>query len=282
MIKLSWGGLRPSRLFVFIMKIRIGNDIRLSLRLNFGGKDINILSLHALLINATLRDEIETYNSNKNKFVGRFPVEPFLKEFEPNSHNVNSAGNGKYKASVYNQYNGFGVNPDWDNTPPIMDVNITEYQCEVVRTKDPSVVILPFPAIDQKRVGKYDIVVVATIADAGYTNGSRTITANYKDAFELVSDSQQDGVISPIGLEVDGVFTSSVTDTYVENGSYSGNSITLTRNDNSTVDIDVSSINDNIDAVRNSVDAVNNSITTVNNDISDVRSDVDSMLVWQN
>jgi hypothetical protein len=85
----------------------------------------------------------------------------------------------------------------------------------------------------------YDIVVVANIADSGYDNGSRTITADYKNAFELVDNSQQEGVISPIGIEVNDVFTHFNDDLYVVSGEYSDDSIILTRNDSETIGINV-------------------------------------------
>lgn len=101
---ISWGGLRPSWLFyLYIMKIRIGNDIRLKLHLSFSGdedKTVNIKSLKVFFINTTLKEKFEKEYIKKNRFVGRFPIEPFLDEFEPTAFAINSGGFPNYYAIV--------------------------------------------------------------------------------------------------------------------------------------------------------------------------------------
>lgn len=102
------------------MKIRIGNDIRLQISLRFRDLDkiVNIQSIKAFFINTTLKDELDKQYKRKNRFVGRFPIEPFLDEFEPNAFAINSAGYPKYHAIVHNRYNGFGLRPNWDKCFP--------------------------------------------------------------------------------------------------------------------------------------------------------------------
>jgi hypothetical protein len=40
-------------------KVRIGNDIRMKVRLSFGEEYANILSVRAIFINKTLKDKLE-------------------------------------------------------------------------------------------------------------------------------------------------------------------------------------------------------------------------------
>lgn len=106
----------------------------------------NVLTARAFFVNTTLKEKLEKEYIKKNRFIGRFPIEPFVDEFEPCCRNINSVGYPNYRAYVHNTYNGFGVNPDWKKSMPIRDVDITKYQSEVERTVDPDTIIVTFPA----------------------------------------------------------------------------------------------------------------------------------------
>lgn len=225
------------------MKIRIGNDIRLKIRLFFNedeSKTVNVLSIKPYFINTTLKDKFEKEHIKKNRFVGRFPIEPFIDEFEPSAYAINSSGYPKYHAIVKNQYNGFGIRPNWKKSFPIKEVNITEYLAECERTQNRDTVTVTFPAEAQLYPGTYKLVVVAKIYDPGYRNNERTITVDYCNVFELVS-SCEEGVDKPVQINIDNDSESSSVpgDVYVVSGTYSTDSLTLVRNDGRDVNIHI-------------------------------------------
>lgn len=226
-------------------KVRIGNDIRLKIQLTYGGTadQANILSAQAFFVNTTLKKALEDEYKKKSKFIGRFPIKPFVDEFNPDDYNINSTGHPRYHTAVVNQYNGFGLNPDWKKCAPIADRNITVYRCNVVHTEDPKVIIVTFPASAQKFEGEYELVITANIFDSGYETHSRTVTANYKSIFELVSDSQEESVDNPVQIEINNASDpEQPQDIYIVAGTYDNDSIKLRRNDFGRIDIDVSPI----------------------------------------
>lgn len=231
-------------------KIRLGNDIRLKIQLALTKSTdyVNIQSLRAIFVNRTLKDKLKAEYKNKNRFIGRFPIEPFVDEYEPTKHDINCSGLPRYRAFVVNQYNGFGLHPDWKKCCPVREMPITEYQSEVTHTADRRVVSLLFPAEAQLYTGVYDLIVIARIIDPRFKNNVRTVTADYKGIFELVKDSEA-GIDSPIQIEIDnnndpddpnGEYPSE--DVYVISGSYSDDNIQLKRTDKGVVDIDISPI----------------------------------------
>ena len=230
-------------------KIRRGNDIQLKIQLRLNNSDefANIQSLRAVFVNSTLKDKLEKEYIKKNRFIGRFPIEPFTDEFEPTAYNVNSTGRHCYRVFVHNQYNGFGVYPDWKKSMPIRDVDYTNYYAEISRTRDTKTVVVTFPAEAQLFDGVYGLVVIAKIYDSGYKNNTRTITTNYNNLFELVGDSE-DATDQKVQIEVtDAENTEPSGDIYVVSGTYAGSvdgkeTIKLSRSDNSVVNIDVNSI----------------------------------------
>ena len=226
------------------MKIRIGNDIRLKIQLTFGdSSSANVLSAEAFFVNTTLKNKLEQEYKKKNRFIGRFPIEPFTNEFEPSEYCINASGLPKYKAYVINSYNGIGLKPNWKNIAPIKEVDYTVYRTGIERTVDPSIVVVTLPASAQLYEGEYELVVTAKVFDQGYANNERTVTANYKNVFELVSDSQAESVNNPVQIDI--VNTSNdedINDVYVIAGRYDNNSIHLSRNDNAAVNIDISPI----------------------------------------
>lgn len=226
-------------------KIRKGNDIRLKIQLRLANKDeyANIQSLRAIFVNTTLKEKLEKEFIKKNRFIGRFPIEPFVKEFEPCEYNIHSTGYGRYRAFVYNEYCGFGLYPDWKKCMPIRDIDVTTYYAPITNTEDPYIKIIDFPAQAQKYEGVYQLILIAKIADPGYKDFQRTVTINNNNIFELVGDSEEEGVDNPVQIEiVDQSSTEPLQDVYVIAGGYSDKTVHLRRNDNSVIDVDVSPI----------------------------------------
>lgn len=236
------------------MKVRIGNDIRLKIRLPLTNntedpKPTNIISARAFFVNSTLEAEFKNKLAKKNRFIGRFPIEPFVDEFQPTAYNINCSGFPKYRAFVHNQYNGFGINPNWKECAPIKDVNITRYESQIEYTADRSKIIVTFPAEAQLYTGVYSLVVVGEIYDEGYRHNKRTVTVNTNNLFELVGNSEDQSDIDPdiiensALLEIDNV-DSDITpdDIYVVAGAYGNNNINLHRTDHGRVSVDVSPI----------------------------------------
>ena len=228
------------------MKIRLGNDIRLKVQLPNNpvtGQRYNIISARAFFVNATLEEDIQKKYIKKNRFIGRFPIEPFVDEFEPTAYNINCSGNPKYRAFVCNQYNGFGVKPNWKECMPVKDVNITRYESQVDQTVNSNEIVVTFPASAQLYAGKYILIIVATIFDAGYSNNGRTITTDMQNVFELVNTSaEEQNIDHPVFIEIDNTSDEQSNDIYVVSGSYNDDNVILTRSDNSHVNIDLSPI----------------------------------------
>ena len=225
------------------MKVLIGNDIRVKVQLSFNGVPANILSAKAMFVNKTMKDKLVKEYQKKNRFIGRFPIEPFVNEFEPNEYNINSCGMyPKYKAYVVNRYNGFGVRPNWKNCAPIKEVDASEYCSKISFTTDNKTIIATFPGVAQRYVGVYDMIVVARVLDNNYECNSRTVTARLNNVFELVEDPDE-AVDNPVQINIiDSEDTPTVQDVYVINGSYNDGNIRLSRNDSETVDINISEI----------------------------------------
>lgn len=218
------------------MKIRIGNDVQLRINLSLGdGVDnTNIQSARVIFVNSNLTD---------SRFIGRFPIEPFEDEFIPNSYCINSLGNPKYYAKVRNRYNGFGVYPDWNKCLPIEQPFAPEHQSDIIGTGDSPSVTAVFPAIKQRRVGIYNVIVIVNIYDQDYPRGIRTMTIDIKNVFELVRTTEEADINGPAQIEVDDhSINGDVSDVFIVSGSYSNNGIRLRRNDNGVVSIDVSPI----------------------------------------
>lgn len=224
-------------------KVKIGNDVRFKIQLSLGEEAANILGAEAFFTNTTMKKAIEDEYGRINKFIGRFPIEPFKKEYEPTHYNINSCGpNTRYYAAAANMYKGFGLHPEWER--PNIDRMIAQctYKCEVEFTQDPKVVIVTFPAEAQVFEGKYELTVAARVYDDRYKNNTRTVNATFSNLFELV-DSQLEAVDNPVQIELMNLDDSdSVKDVYVVAGKYDNNSIKVSRNDSGVVDIDVSPI----------------------------------------
>ena len=223
------------------MKIRIGNDLRFRVQLDLNGKYANIQSVKAYFINTTLKEKWEEEYKKKNRFIGRFPIEPFVDEFEPCAYNINSCGRPGYHAVVFNQYKGFGLHPHWKEALPIKSAKFFKYYADVDRTEDPTIMIVNFPAEAQAFTGTYELVITAEVYDSGYKHNTRTVTANYKDVVELVKNSEDEDTPTNIVFVPD-EYTPIGEDRYVVDGNYRNNHITLERNDGVEVDVDISNV----------------------------------------
>lgn len=137
-----------------------------------------IINARAFFVNDTLKEQLEKEYIKKNRFIGRFPIEPFVNEFQPTPHNINNSGLPKYRAFVHNEYCGFGVNPNWDKCFPFGDKNITVYESKVEYDADGTKIIVTFPAEAQLYPGEYSLVVIGNIYDEGYSGNKRTITVD--------------------------------------------------------------------------------------------------------
>lgn len=191
------------------MKIRIGNDIKLRVKLL--GKDeinsITINSVKAYIINTSVEKIALENLQNKTKFISRFPIEPEIDMYCSTSYNINSSGYPSYHAfpknHVIGSYAGFGTNPNWSNIyKAVPDHNFSEYLAPVKATADKDVIEVYFPAEAQLYTGDYKIVVVAKLYEPGFSlNNLRTVTMDYENVFTLVNTSEE-GVDSAVSLNV--------------------------------------------------------------------------------
>lgn len=249
------------------MKVRIGNDIRLKIELalnkitswKFGGEfpvifdnpstageKVDIANVHtarAFFVNTTLKEKLKAEFKKKNRFIGRFPIEPFVNEFEPTAYNINSTGFPKYNVVVPNQYRGFGLNPNWKECLPLKERNITVYESEITHTRNAGTIVVDFPAEAQLFPGEYELLVVAQVYSPGYKGNVRTVTSNYKNIFELVEDVDDADVENKVQIEINNEDdTDDVADIYVKSGSYTDDAVNLKRTDGSVVSVDISPV----------------------------------------
>lgn len=171
------------------MRIRVGNDIRIIIKLYSDDKQINFQSVSAFLYNTT-QERIRKEKEEKiNRFIGRFPKEPFSNIYSPTEYNINCIGNHYHVKPFVKVYNGFGVKPDWKDiygchVPP------TSRRVEVFFREKKNEIELRFPACWQLGEGDYSITVIGEVFDPGFNdNNLRTIVYDYKDVFTLVDKS---------------------------------------------------------------------------------------------
>lgn len=204
----------------------------------------HIINARAFFVNNTLKEKIEKEYIKKNRFIGRFPIEPFVDEFQPTAHNINNIGFPKYRAFVHNEYKGFGVHPDWKRCFPFGDVNITIYESKIeYKGNNSEDIIVTFPAYAQKYPGEYSLIVIGEVYDEGYSCNKRTITVNRNNIFELVKDTDEQDLDKPVMIEINNVENQTEQkDIYVVAGKYDNDAIHLNRTDPGVVDIDISPI----------------------------------------
>lgn len=152
------------------MKIRIGNDIKLVVKLlgNSSIGAINIQSVKAYIINTTMQEAMINDLKNKTRFISRFPIEPESDAYITTPYNINCSGYPSYRAfpqtCIVGPYSGFGVYPDWNKIyKPVPKYNFIEYPAPVEATSAKDVVNVFFPADAQLFTGDYKLVIVAKI-----------------------------------------------------------------------------------------------------------------------
>lgn len=125
---------------------------------------------------------------DEKKHKNRFPKEPYTDTFRSSSYNINMCGRPTYFVHV-NNYTGFGVYPDWRS---IYSCPCDEYLAPSKRTEDIDTIEVLFPAVDQRALGVYNLIVVAKLYEPGYgPDNTRTVTIDYPHVFELVKSTEE-------------------------------------------------------------------------------------------
>lgn len=254
------------------MKVRIGNDIKLSvlftykdgawyigdkfpIRLGATGENntqnVNIKSIKAFLINTTKRKEIYDDLKKKTRFVSRFPIEPYFEAYSSTPYDIKSCGRPGWRAFPHNMkhrsYPGFGVYPAWDRFESAKTLRLTEYQAPATAAEEANKIYVFFPAEAQLFTGTYSLVITAKIYQPGYNaNNLRTITVDCGEVLTLV-DNSEDGVDGDITIDVAASNDSDrgatvVPDIYVMSGKYDDNNLTLNLTNDRDVMVDFSEL----------------------------------------
>lgn len=272
-------------------KINIGSDIKLTVRLNTSYlAPLNIHSVQAYLINTSVKSDLEgqikaaydEYNlamaekADKIRYISRFPMEPYFKDYMSNCYNIGQCGHPHYYARHCHcvpMYCGFCAYPHtfdgfrnhlwahYDMDPLRQKIKRAEdlyhrteqflqYRALVEQTADPAIINVYFPGSDQIKTGVYKLLLVVKVYQPGYSNFTdfKTITISYDGVFELVTEGGGDtnitiGVVPTEGYTGGGQYGTS-GDKYVVQGDYNGSGyIQLTLNDGSQLrsPIDVTS-----------------------------------------
>lgn len=230
------------------MRVRIGNDIKLFLSLvEDENQPLNIISCEAFIVNRTAQKRAIEDIKKKTRFLSRFPMYNELSNFEPSEYNINIVGNLAYNCYPHrhnhHQHCGFGIYPNWDKfyTPIVDNCNLTSYKPQIKFTNQRNVISIMFPAEAQLYTGTYDIIVVAKTYAEGFSKDNlRTITVDYRDAFTLVSSSEE-GDTGDITINIaNGAYDEkdpNSYDIYVKSGKYEDESLKLNRSDGVEIDI---------------------------------------------
>ena len=171
-------------------RIRIGNDIRVQ------------TTLHELKdFDATMIKQLRCY------FIPNIEeaVNPFPQTYDPAQYTVCNCGKPKYNVFPCNidaphwfpGYNGFGVN----STPFIRFEK--EYLAPSRLLAEQNKIEAYFPAVDQKLLSEYRVVIVLTLYQAGWgTDNLRTYTIDKGIVFALTSDDRDIDTDTIIDLDV--------------------------------------------------------------------------------
>ena len=171
-------------------RIRIGNDIRVQ------------TTLHELKdFDATMIKQLRCY------FIPNIEeaVNPFPQTYDPAQYTVCNCGKPKYNVFPCNidaphwfpGYNGFGVN----STPFIRFEK--EYLAPSRLLAEQNKIEAYFPAVDQKLLSEYRVVIVLTLYQAGWgTDNLRTYTIDKGIVFALTSDDRDIDTDTTIDLDV--------------------------------------------------------------------------------
>ena len=230
------------------------------LNIKTGMNSVCIRSVKAILINETLKQKRIKDLKNKDKFISRFPIEPYLRAYASSPYNIHNSGYPTWRAypknHMFASYHGFGVNPDWDSIyREIPTRNDIEYLANTAATDKQNVVEVIFPAQHQLHTGVYSLIIVAQVYAPGYNSHNlKTYTIDVPNVFELVTTSAE-GMDTDIFVDVtalmdklpeDVVYTSDAADVFVRSGWASNENgsdiINLNRTDDSTVQVNLDSI----------------------------------------
>ena len=171
-------------------RIRIGNDIRVQ------------TTLHELKdFDATMIKQLRCY------FIPNIEeaANPFPQTYDPAQYTVCNCGKPKYNVFPCNidaphwfpGYNGFGVN----STPFIRFEK--EYLAPSRLLAEQNKIEAYFPAVDQKLLSEYRVVIVLTLYQAGWgTDNLRTYTIDKGIVFALTSDDRDIDTDTVIDLDV--------------------------------------------------------------------------------
>ena len=171
-------------------RIRIGNDIRVQ------------TTLHELKdFDATMIKQLRCY------FIPNIEeaANPFPQTYDPAQYTICNCGKPKYNVFPCNidaphwfpGYNGFGVN----STPFIRFEK--EYLAPSRLLAEQNKIEAYFPAVDQKLLSEYRVVIVLTLYQAGWgTNNLRTYTIDKGIVFALTSDDRDIDTDTIIDLDV--------------------------------------------------------------------------------
>lgn len=171
-------------------RIRIGNDIRVQ------------TTLHELKdFDATMIKQLRCY------FIPNIEeaVNPFPQTYDPAQYTICNCGKPKYNVFPCNiyaphwfpGYDGFGVN----STPFIRFEK--EYLAPSRLLAEQNKIEAYFPAVDQKLLSEYRVVIVLTLYQAGWgTDNLRTYTIDKGIVFALTSDDRDIDTDTTIDLDV--------------------------------------------------------------------------------
>lgn len=171
-------------------RIRIGNDIRVQ------------TTLHELKdFDATMIKQLRCY------FIPNIEeaANPFPQTYDPEQYTICNCGKPKYNVFPCNidaphwfpGYNGFGVN----STPFIRFEK--EYLAPSRLLAEQNKIEAYFPAVDQKLLSEYRVVIVLTLYQAGWgTDNLRTYTIDKGIVFALTSDDRDIDTDTIIDLDV--------------------------------------------------------------------------------
>lgn len=171
-------------------RIRIGNDIRVQ------------TTLHELKdFDATMIKQLRCY------FIPNIEeaANPFPQTYDPAQYTVCNCGKPKYNVFPCNidaphwfpGYNGFGVN----STPFIRFEK--EYLAPSRLLAEQNKIEAYFPAVDQKLLSEYRVVIVLTLYQTGWgTDNLRTYTIDKGIVFALTSDDRDIDTDTIIDLDV--------------------------------------------------------------------------------
>lgn len=167
------------------------------------GNDIRVqTTLHELTdFDATMIKQLRCYfipESDNN-------VNPFPQTYDPVQYNICNCGKPMYNVFPCNidaphwfpGYNGFGV-----NSTPFMSIK-KEYLAPSRLLAEQNKIEAYFPAVDQKLLGEYRVVIVLTLYQTGWgADNLRTYTIDKGIIFALTSDNQDVDTDTVIDLDV--------------------------------------------------------------------------------